>query len=60
MRKGTVYVLTGLVFAGCLLIIGLVTGFITVRGWGDWTIGTNNSYCGVYWPHHDFYCETAQ
>lgn len=42
------------VMAACLL-----TGFVTVHGWGDWSAGTDASYCGVYWPHLDFYCESA-
>jgi hypothetical protein len=43
-----------------LILAGLVSGFIAVRGWGDWSIGTNTHYCGVYWPHLDFYCESAR
>jgi hypothetical protein len=35
------------------------TAVVTVRGW-DWTIGTNTHYCGVYWPHWDFYCQSAR
>jgi hypothetical protein len=52
-----VIILTAL---GAGLITGLITGFVTVRGWGDWTIGTNTSYCGVYWPHLDFFCQSGR
>lgn len=32
---------------------------LTISG-GDWSMGTSTSYCGVYWPNMDFYCETAR
>jgi hypothetical protein len=41
------------------LTVMLVTGFLSVRGWGDWAIGTNAHYCGAYLPHWDFYCQAA-
>lgn len=42
-----------------LTLTAFLTGLVTVRG-GDWTIGTNTHYCGVWWPRWDFYCETTR
>ncbi len=32
---------------------------LTISG-GDWSMGTDTSYCGVYWPHLDFYCQSGR
>jgi hypothetical protein len=36
-----------------------LAGMVTIHGWADWSFGTATDYCGVFWPHLDFYCEAA-
>ena len=43
--------------AAVLLVLGAI--FVRVHGWGDWTAGTSTSYCGVYVPHLDAYCQSG-
>jgi hypothetical protein len=45
-----------------VLVLGLAVAaapFVRVHGW-DWSIGTDSTYVGVYWPHFDFYAEHAR
>jgi hypothetical protein len=40
--------ITALALLASLVLAGLVTGFITVHGWSDISIGTNTDYVSVY------------
>lgn len=49
------WLVTGL---AVLLILGAIF-YVRISGW-DWAAGTNRHYCGIYWPHLDFYCQAGR
>lgn len=58
-RRDKILIATATVVMVALMIVLMRLGILTVHGW-DWSIGTRTHYCGVYLPHHDFYCEVSK
>jgi hypothetical protein len=48
----------GVVLAAVVLTALILAGLVTIHG-GDWSAGAKTTYCGIYWPHLDAYCQAG-
>lgn len=54
LRPGLIAVAIGFAVAAAAVL----SGFLRVHGF-DWSAGSNQTYCGIYWPHLDAYCQSG-